>query len=232
MDNLCIIPARGGSKRIPQKNIRAFLGKPIIGYSIEAALKSGLFTEVMVSTDDPKIAEIAQQLGAKVPFFRSKENSNDFATTMDAVNEVLNSYFELGKKFDRVCCIYPTAPLVNESALKEGFLKLVEEDFDSVLPVVVFSFPIWRSLKFDGEKVTMNWPENAQKRSQDLPAAYHDAGQWYWFNPARIGSSLLTDNTGAVTLSEAEVQDIDTESDWQLAELKYEKLRSASQAGL
>ena len=224
MGNLCIIPARGGSKRIPRKNIKPFLGKPIIAYSIELALKSGLFEEVMVSTDDAEIAEVARLFGAEVPFVRSAENANDFATTMDVIKEVLAAYEKRGRSFENVCCIYPTAPLIKEKALREGFEKLRLEGLTSVYPVAPFSFPIWRSVKIEDGKTKMNWPEFANARSQDLPKAYHDAGQWYWFVPAKIGESLYTENSGAVVLDEMEVQDIDSETDWQMAELKYERI--------
>ncbi len=227
MGNLCIIPARGGSKRIPRKNIKPFLGKPIIAYSIETALQSGLFAEVMVSTDDAEIAEVAKKYGAKIPFLRSPKNANDFATTLDVINEVLAQYKLAGKSFEHVCCIYPTAPLISRSALASGYAKLVKDDLSSVIPVVSFSFPILRSLKIENGKVAMNWPEHAQTRSQDLPPAYHDAGQWYWFNPQKIGQGLITENTGAIVLPETHVQDIDNETDWQMAELKYEKLQGA-----
>ena len=218
MGNLCIIPARGGSKRIPRKNIKPFLGKPIIGYSIELALKSGLFEEVMVSTDDAEIAEVAKAFGAEVPFARSAENANDFATTMAVLKEVLAAYEKQGRSFENVCCIYPTAPLIKEKALREGFEKLRLEGLTSVYPVTPFSFPIWRSVKIEAGKTKMNWPEFANARSQDLPKAYHDAGQWYWFVPAKIGESLYSENSGAIVLSELEVQDIDSETDWQMAE--------------
>jgi len=224
MANLCIIPARGGSKRIPRKNIKLFLGTPIIGYSINLALQSGLFDEVMVSTDDAEIAEVAKTFGAQVPFPRSAENANDFATTMAVLKEVLAAYEKQGKSFENVCCIYPTAPLITQKALNEGFRKLVAEGYTSVYPVAPFSFPIWRSIKIEQGKTKMNWPEFANTRSQDLPQAYHDAGQWYWFVPAKIGDSLYTENSGAVVLSELEVQDIDSETDWQMAELKYERI--------
>jgi N-acylneuraminate cytidylyltransferase len=224
MANLCIIPARGGSKRIPRKNIKPFLGTPIIGYSINLALQSGLFDEVMVSTDDAEIAEVAKTFGAQVPFPRSAENANDFATTMAVLNEVLAAYAKQGKSFESVCCIYPTAPLITQKALKEGFEKLISGGFASVYPVAPFAYPIWRSLKIEEGKTKMNWPEFANARSQDLPKAYHDAGQWYWFVPAKIGESLYSENSGAVVLSEMEVQDIDSETDWQMAELKYERI--------
>jgi N-acylneuraminate cytidylyltransferase len=228
MGNLCIIPARGGSKRIPRKNIKTFLGKPIIAYSIELALNSGLFDEVMVSTDDAEISEVAKSFGAEVPFARSAENANDFATTMAVLKEVLAAYEKQGRTFENVCCIYPTAPLIQEKALREGFEKLRSENLASVYPVTPFSFPIWRSVKIEAGKTKMNWPEFANARSQDLPKAYHDAGQWYWFVPAKIGESLYSENSGAVVLSELEVQDIDSETDWQMAELKYERIHRST----
>lgn len=221
MGNICIIPARGGSKRIPRKNIKPFLGKPIIAYSIQAAINSGLFEEVMVSTDDQEIAQVAQEFGAAVPFLRSAENADDFATTADVLNEVLAQYSAQNKHFDLACCLYATAPLVTVSALKQGLNKLVVNNFDSVFPVAEYSFTIWRSLKFEANRVAMNWPENTNTRSQDLPPAYHDAGQWYWFNPRTFNDKLVTKNSGAVVLEQHLVQDIDTIQDWQIAELKF-----------
>lgn len=225
MKRLAIIPARGGSKRIPRKNIKDFLGKPIIAYSIEAAIQSGLFDEVMVSTDDIEIANVAKEFGATVPFYRSAINSNDFATTIDVLKEVENKYKNVGQEFDAICCIYATAPLIKVSKLKEGLIKLNEEDLDCVLPIVPFSFPIWRSLKLEGNIVKMNWPEYSQTRSQDLPKSYHDTGQWYWYKPSKVRNNLLTNNTGYIKLNESEVQDIDNAQDWLMAELKYEKLQ-------
>lgn len=222
MARLAIIPARGGSKRIPRKNIKNFHGKPIIAYSIEAALKSGLFDEVMVSTDDVEIKNISLELGAKVPFLRSENTSNDTATTLEVIREVLESYKKEDRTFDEVCCIYPTAPLMKSSHLTAG-LDLLENEIASVFPVVPFSFPILRSLKVDEDNfVSMNWPEYSQTRSQDLPAAYHDAGQWYWLRPELISNSLYSDNSKVIILSEMEVQDIDNESDWKMAEVKWE----------
>ena len=222
MPRLAIIPARGGSKRIPRKNIKNFHGKPIIAYSIEAALKSGLFDEVMVSTDDEEIKIISLELGAKVPFLRSENTSNDTATTLEVIREVLESYKKEDRTFDEVCCIYPTAPLMKSSHLTAG-LDLLENEIASVFPVVPFSFPILRSLKVDEDNfVSMNWPEYSHTRSQDLPAAYHDAGQWYWLRPELISNSLYSDNSKVIILSEMEVQDIDNESDWKMAEVKWE----------
>ncbi|MBK8748482.1 MAG: pseudaminic acid cytidylyltransferase [Saprospiraceae bacterium] len=221
MPRLAIIPARGGSKRIPRKNIKNFHGKPIIAYSIEAALKSGLFDEVMVSTDDEEIKIISLEYGAKVPFLRSENTSNDTATTLEVIREVLESYKKEDRTFDEVCCIYPTAPLMKSSHLTAG-LDLLENEIASVFPVVPFSFPILRSLKVDEDNfVSMNWPEYSHTRSQDLPAAYHDAGQWYWLRPELISDSLYSVNSKVIILSEMEVQDIDNESDWKMAEVKW-----------
>ncbi|WP_020401535.1 pseudaminic acid cytidylyltransferase [Gracilimonas tropica] len=223
MKNVAIIPARGGSKRIPRKNIRDFLGKPIIAYSIEVVLESGLFEEVMVSTDDEEIAEVAKKFGAKVPFMRSKENANDHATTVDVVIEVLKTYEQQGKNFESGCCIYPTAPLVKRIFLENAYERLVNKNFSTVFPVVEFSYPIQRSLKLSGkDKVEMNWPEYLESRSQDLLKAYHDAGQFYWFNVEGIlkEKKLFGKNSGAIVLPSTSVQDIDTEEDWKLAEMK------------
>ncbi len=221
MKNLCIIPARGGSKRIPHKNIKEFLGKPIIAYSIEAALKSGLFDEVMVSTDDAEIASIAKQYGASVPFMRSAETANDFATTRDVLNEVLNEYRKRGQVFDGMCCIYATAPLIAAEDLQAAYKLLSSSDFACVYPVVEFSYPIWRCLDVaeDGS-MKRHWPEYENSRSQDLPKEYHDSGTFYWY---KLNESAFVDGaTGAIILSEDRVQDIDNEVDWKLAEMKFE----------
>jgi N-acylneuraminate cytidylyltransferase len=223
MTNLAIIPARGGSKRIPRKNIKEFLGKPIIAYSIEAALNSNLFDEVMVSTDDAEIAEIAISYGAKVPFFRSEETSNDYAHIADVIEEVVIEYTKRGKIFNNFCCIFPTAPFILSSRLLEGFNLMNDKNFDSVFPVLRFSYPIQRALKIENEQVAMILPENFNKRSQDLMPTYHDSGQFYWMKKSEfdINKSLFTKNSGAIILSEIEVQDIDNEDDWQMAEIKY-----------
>ena len=222
---IAIITARGGSKRIPHKNIKEFCGKPIIAYSIKAALESGLFEEVMVSTDDPKIAEIAKEYGANVPFMRSAENANDFATTSDVLNEVMDVYRKNDKLFDYVCCIYPTAPFITAQKLREAFSLLAENDVEQGLPVVRFSFPPQRCF-IVGEDSLLHykWPKNQPKRSQDLEPFYHDAGQFYCFkanvfyehkNPAHLV-------TKALILLDLEVQDIDNEEDWAIAEMKYQ----------
>lgn len=228
MSNIAIIPARGGSKRIPRKNIKDFLGKPILAYSINAALESKLFEEVMVSTDDEEIAEVAKQYGANVPFMRSSSNANDFATTQDVIKEVIASYQSIQSFFQIGCCIYPTAPFIMPSLLLKAYHLLTHNNFDSVLPVVKYSYPIWRSFKIEDNKVSMWWPENMSKRSQDLPVSYYDAGQFYWFNVERIlnQESLFTNNTGAVTVGEFQVQDIDTMEDWGIAETKFRILHN------
>lgn len=224
MKKLCIIPARGGSKRIPLKNIKNFCGKPIITYSIQAALDSQLFDEVMVSTDDGDIANIAQTSGASVPYMRSKKNSDDFATTFDVIEEVLAFYKSKNQFFDSVCCIYPCAPFVTAEGLHSSLKVLTDGDFDSVFPVIQFSFPIQRALKLSGEKASYFYPEHSLSRSQDLKPSYHDAGQYYWIrvNVLERKKSIVTDNSGVVIISELQGQDIDNETDWKIAELKYQ----------
>ena len=218
MNNLCIIPARGGSKRIPRKNIRPFLGKPIIAYSIEAALNSGLFDEVMVSTDDDEIIEVAKKYGASVPFKRSLDNADDYATLADVVDEVTKAYKNEGKHFDYGCCILPTSPLIKVDNLKKALELLQNEAYDSVRPIVPFSYPIQRALKLKNGYVEMFNPEYKRKRSQDLETAFHDAGQFYWFE---FEKGMHSERKGAIILTNKEVQDIDDEEEWKLAELKY-----------
>jgi N-acylneuraminate cytidylyltransferase len=224
MTSIAIIPARGGSKRIPRKNLKLFRGRPIFAYSIEAALKSSLFHTVMVSTDDSEIADIATSLGADVPFMRSAKTADDHATTADVLLEVLNEYEKRGQHFDIACNLYPTAPFTTADDLKAGYDALVAGPFDVVIPIVAFSYPILRSLnRTDDGKISLNWPEHLNSRSQDLPKAYHDAGQWAFFKtaPFLMNKTLLGPNTGSVILPESRVQDIDTLEDWALAELKH-----------
>lgn len=220
---IAIIPARGGSKRIPRKNIKDFLGKPIIAYSIEAAIKSDLFDEVMVSTDDKEIVEVATKYGAKIPFLRSKKNSDDFTTTVDVLLEVLNDYKKLNKEFDYLCCIYPTALFVTSDKLQSACNKLVESGAESVVPVVRFGFPIQRSFKIEKGIVKMNWPEFMKSRSQDLQPSFHDCGQFYFLRTEAFlkNKKLFTDFTIPIEMPESEVQDIDNEEDWKVAEIKY-----------
>jgi pseudaminic acid cytidylyltransferase len=226
MGNICIIPARGGSKRILRKNIKEFLGKPIIAYSIQAALDSGLFNEVMVSTDDLEIADLAKKYGANVPFMRSTKNSNDFATTFDVIKEVINYYKDQSVEFNNLCCLYSCAPFVNPKVLLSAYNQLLEKKFDTVFPIIPFSFPIQRALRVNQGKVSMILEDNLNIRSQDLEKSFHDAGQFYWCNTKQLLSSekLITSNSGGIEISELDAQDIDTHRDWVLAELKYKLL--------
>ena len=223
MANLAIIPARGGSKRIPKKNIKHFLGKPIIAYSIEAALKSNLFDEVMVSTDDKEISEIAIKHGAKFPFLRSNDNANDFSVLADVVEEVVSNYSQNNQVFDNICCILPTAPFVTATKITKAYKTLLDNNFDSVFPILEYSFPIQRSLKIVDNVVAMVWSEHLNSRSQDLEPRYHDSGQFYWLKVSAFKKEkkLFTANSGALIISQLHAQDIDTETDWKLAEIKY-----------
>lgn len=229
MNNLCIIPARGGSKRIPRKNIKDFFGKPIMAYSIETALDSNLFDEVMVSTDDEEIAEIAIKHGAKVPFMRSPRNATDFSTTYNVIEEVVLQYENNNTVFKHACCIYPCAPLITQEKLHEAYRKL--QQFETVVPVVEYSYPIQRAMK-KGEMDELSFlqPEFEFSRSQDLTSSYHDAGQFYWVLISAMlkNKTILSNKTGAIVLSEMEVQDIDTLLDWNLTEFKYKILRDIS----
>lgn len=220
---LAIITARGGSKRIPRKNIKSFLGKPIIHYSIAAALEAGCFSDVMVSTDDQEIKESALEVGASVPFLRSDGNSNDFATTADVIKEVLDAYKSIGKEFEYCCGIYPTAPFITGEKLFLAFSKLKTMNADGVVPVVKYGFPIMRSFKIEDERIKMNWPEYMTTRSQDIPDAFHDCGQFYFLKVESFLKThkLFSENTIPLIIPETEVQDIDTEEDWKIAEIKY-----------
>lgn len=225
MKNLCIIPARGGSKRIPRKNVKPFMGKPILAYSIENALATGLFDEVMVSTDDTEIIEVAKKYGASVPFVRSEKTANDYAILADVIQEVVGKYGEKGEHFDNVCCLLATCPLVKPSYISEAYEKLIHSDFISVYPVVQFSYPILRSLKMDKNgEVAMNWPEYAKTRSQDLAPAYHDSGTFYWHKISPWLKGVR--KGGGIVIDEDLVQDIDTEQDWRMAEMKFQILNS------
>ena len=230
MTSLCIIPARGGSKRIPKKNIKDFLGKPIIAYSIEAAKQSKLFDEIMVSTEDVEVAEVAKQFGAKVPFLRNKQTADDYAILSEVILEVVKQYKEEeNKEFDTICCLLPTAPFVTEEALKNSYLRLINSNFDALFPVVRFSFPIQRAMQFKGDSIRMIHPENMTKRSQDLEPSYHDAGLFYWVNVDTFmkEKSLWAKNVTATIVSEIMAHDIDTLEDWDIAEIKYRMLNNA-----
>lgn len=223
---IAIITARGGSKRIPRKNIREFCGKPIIAYSIEAALESRLFDEVMVSTEDAEIADVAKRYGAEVPFFRSEDTANDYAATADVLTEVLHTYEEMGRLFERGCCIYPTAPFVTAEKLRYAMNRL-SADIDTVIPVTAFSFPPLRGVVMEDGMLKPKWPEYFSMRSQDLQQIYHDAGQFYCFRvEAFLEKGVLFGNrTASYVVSDLEVQDIDNDEDWKLAELKYMYLK-------
>ncbi|MCR4740290.1 MAG: pseudaminic acid cytidylyltransferase [Lachnospiraceae bacterium] len=224
MSSIAVVTARGGSKRIPKKNIRDFCGKPIIAYSIEAALESGIFDEVMVSTDSDEIAETAIKYGAKVPFKRSGNTSGDFATTEDVLFEVLAMYKAQGRMFDDVCCIYPTAPFVNAKKLRDAYMILKDDpDINSVVPVVRFSFPPQRGMVCRKGFLAYQYPENAMKRSQDLEPVFHDCGQFYFCRIKALEEyrDLICPGCVPLEMPEEEVQDIDNYSDWNMAELKF-----------
>ena len=227
MSSIVVIPARGGSKRISRKNIKEFFGKPIIAYSIEAAIESCVFDEVMVSTDDEEIAETAKDNGAVVPFYRSEEMSSDSAMTAQVLIEVLGEYDKMGKAFTYICCLYPCAPFVTAERLKEGMNLLESSGADSVFPVARFSSPPQRALVIRDGGLTMLNPENYNVRSQDLEPLYHDAGQFYCIKSTslREEEKLYCRRTLPIVLSDNEVQDIDTEDDWTAAEIKYRILR-------
>ena len=219
---IAIITARGGSKRIPKKNIKDFCGKPIIAYSIEAAISSKLYDEVMVSTDSEEIAEIAKKYGACVPFMRSAETSNDYATTNDVLIEVFNEYEKRGQEFDIAVCIYPTAPFVTADKLKRAIVMVEKDGADAVTPVVQFSFPPQRAFIIRDNALEYLYPENASARSQDLEPIYHDCGQFYVMKPKNVMDGIIIKKTTPIVMPESEVQDIDTVEDSKIAEMKYQ----------
>lgn len=230
---IAIITARGGSKRIPKKNIREFCGKPILAYSIQAAIESQLFDEVMVSTDSMEIAEIARKYGAKIPFLRSSKTSGDYATTSEVILEVLEEYEKLKNNFDTVVCIYPTAPFLTPDKLKDAVSKLEHTECIEVLPVVRFSYPPQRGFIMKDKYIEMKHPEYKFSRSQDLEVLYHDAGQFYCFRVDEYTRcrGKVTEKIVPFEISELEVQDIDNETDWRLAELKYQFLHGLDKRG-
>lgn len=223
---IAIITARGGSKRIPKKNIRLFCGKPILTYSIRAALDAGIFDKVMVSTDSEEIAQIAREAGADVPFMRSDATSGDYATTAEVLLEVLAEYEKQGERFDTVCCIYPTAPFVTEQKLRDGIALLEERDVDSVVPVVRYSYPPQRAFVQKDGYTVLKFPEYLGARSQDLEPFFHDCGQFYCMQVKNFKEKkqIFTDRMLSIEMPETEVQDIDNETDWKLAELKYQMM--------
>lgn len=222
MRTLCLIPARGGSKRIPRKNIRPLQGRPLLAWTVALAREAAVFTEVVVSTDDAEIAEIARMAGASVPWLRSPEASHDHAGTGAVITEVLASYRAAGEPpFDLFCCLYPAAVLLRTEHLRAGFERLRDEpQFDSCLSVQAYRHPIERAYHWRGEHVTPVNPATLFTRTQDLEPAYHDAGQFYWSRPdafARHGR-LLGDRCSPVLLAPWEAVDLDSEADWQFLE--------------
>ena len=228
MRRIAIITARGGSKRIPKKNIKVFCGKPIIAYSIEAAIGSWLFDEVMVSTDSEEIAEFARQHGANVPFLRSEKTSDDYATTVDVIKEVLCEYEKQGKTFDLFACIYPTAPFLTADVLKDAMKELDSAGADALVPVVQFSFPPQRAFVIRDGVLKYEFPEYEKARSQDLEPIYHDCGQFYFCACDSLNKygSLITPNAVPFIIPEERVQDIDNKSDWAIAEAKFRVLEA------
>ena len=223
--NIAIIPARGGSKRIPKKNIKDFQGKPIVSYSIESALKSNLFDMVIVSTDDDEIAEIAIKYGAEVPFIRPKKLSDDFTGTHEVIGHAVRWLENNGNKIDYVCCLYATAPFIQIKDIVKGFNLIRSRKWDSVIAATNFSYPIFRAFEnLSSGGLKMFFPEHYNSRSQDLPEAYHDAGQFYWASPRvwKDKPNSFSEKSTIVKLPNHLVQDIDTMEDWINAERIYE----------
>jgi len=219
---IAVIPARGGSKRIPRKNIKPFNGKPMIAWSIEAAKSSGIFGRIIVSTDDAEIAEVAKQWGAEVPFMRPDDLSNDYAGTTEVIAHATQWALDQGFDVEAVCCIYATAPFIQMGDLKRGLAALESGDWAYAFTVTDFAAPIFRSFKQNTEGgVEMFFPEHFSTRSQDLPAALHDAGQFYWGKPAAWleGKRIFDRRSTPVIIPRWRVQDIDTPDDWERAEI-------------
>jgi len=227
---IAVIPARGGSKRIPRKNIKPFCGKPMIAYSIEAAIRAGIFDEIIVSTDDEEIADIAKNAGASVPFMRPKELSDDYTATGAVVEHAIKFLQARGDRIKFVCTIYATAPLIDEFYIKLGLEKLRASNAKNAFSCTSMPFPIWRTFKIakDG-RCEMFWRENFAKRSQDLEEAYQDAGQFYWTNLDAPSSDeiFFGRDSIAIVLPRHLVQDIDTPQDWIRAEFLYEAVQKS-----
>jgi len=234
IETIAIITARGGSKRIYKKNIKLFLGEPIISYSIKTAKKCAFFDEIMVSTDDKEIAKIAKKEGARIPFMRSKKNSSDFSTTADVIEEVLIEYKKRGVNPKYICCIYPTSPLMDPKTLTRAYNLIISSNAKSVVPVVKFSFPIQRSFIMEKNMLKMRWPEATNTRSQDLLDHYHDVGQFYFINVKSFLKDpvIFSDLTYPIELSPMFAQDIDNHQDWEIAEFKYKFLKEAKNRNL
>ena len=225
--NLCVIPARGGSKRIPRKNIKVFCGKPLIVWSIEKAIESKCFEEIIVSTDDLEIADLAKTYGVKVPFIRPAELSNDFTETSKVISHAIKWQIKNSELPSRVCCIYASAPFIQTKDLRYGLNKLQNNDVDYVFPVTSYAYPVQRSLRITSERrIEMFQPEHHNSRSQDLEEAWHDAGQFYWGKVSAWldEKPIISKNTIPMYLPRYRVHDIDTNEDWQAAELMFKTI--------
>lgn len=225
---LAVIPARGGSKRIPYKNIKLFCGKPIIAWSIEAAKKTNLFDRIIVSTDNKEVAKIAAQWGGDVPFLRPEELADDFTDTASVVAHAIGWLENKGYSFNSVCCIYATAPFIQPSEIISGNTILETKDVEFVFSATSYAFPIQRAFKLSNDgKIEMFDEKKFQLRSQDLDDSFHDAGQFYWGKPNswNSGTKIFTPSSEVVVLPRHRVQDIDTQEDWQRAELMFEVLK-------
>ena len=225
--NIAIIPARGGSKRIPKKNIKNFLGKPIIAYSIEAALASGCFGKVIVSTDDSEISEVAQEYGAQVPFIRPQELSNDYTATNPVIAHAIDWMQSNGDDINHVCCLYATAPFIQAYTISNAYKNFSKLSADFCFSVTSFPFPIQRAIKIKNNNISMFQPQHFSTRSQDLEEAFHDAGQFYWGvkKSFQIDNPLLSENVIPYVLPRHLVQDIDTLEDWKRAEIMYQVIK-------
>lgn len=222
--NIALIPARGGSKRIPSKNIKEFLGKPIIAYVIDAAKESGLFKDIFVLTDDDRIAETAELYGAKIPFKRCEENASDSATLDDVMQEAKRELKSQGIEFDYACCLLPCAPFLTKDLLMAGAYLLENSDLDSFRPIIPFSYPVEKSLHYiSDQEVDFAFEVKQQARTQDCKQYYHDSGMFYWF---RSSTGIKQVKRGGFTITEIMAQDIDNDVDWKLAELKYQAFYS------
>jgi len=225
--NICVIPARGRSKRILRKNIKKFLGKPIIAYSIEAALESNCFDQIIVSTDDDEIAKLAIKYGAQVPFVRPPELSDDFSSTLSVIQHAIGEQ-DSDNNIENVCCLYATAPFIDSNTLNESYEQFKKSDANYCLGITSFPFPIQRALRVSGDNcLTMFNQENSHKRSQDLDEAYHDAGQFCWGRASAFKDelSIYSGSTLPYVLPRHLVQYIDTIEDWVMAEAMYKLLQ-------
>ena len=227
MSSICIIPARGKSKRIPKKNIKDFFGKPLISYSIQTALDSKLFDRIIVSTDDEKIAKVARKYGAEVPFMRPNELADDFTGTGEVIDSVIEILEDNKEKYDYICTLYATAPLLQKEYLIRGYEMLKNSDAKNSFSCTTMPFPIQRTFKLDSNgRCKMFTPEHYMSRSQDLEEAYQDAGQFYWSKSSKDSDKIMFGaDSIPIILPRYLVQDIDTLEDWKRAEIMYEILQ-------